>query len=384
MKMGRERKVIAGLIINPIAGMGGRVALKGTDGVVEEAVKRGARPIAEDLTRLFLHELSHYGESQGIRFMTGPDGLGESVLKDFDFRYDVIRHREVGYREVMGVKLPDTRAEDTEELARRMKGDVDILVFAGGDGTARDVFKAVGGELPILGIPTGVKMFSGIFAASPENAARLLVEFLLGNARLVERDVMDLDENAFRHDEVRPRHYGKVLTPYTELLLQGAKEPTKTDEAEDIEATIEALADELEDGVYFLGAGSTIKRLKDMLGIDGTLLGVDIVEVRNGKARLLVRDAAEGDLLRFVNKRPKVIVTVIGGLNFLFGRGNQQFSAEVLRNIPKENIIVVAAPSKVRDGFIRVYTGDSEVDEKLRGYIKVRVSPWMERMVKVV
>jgi predicted polyphosphate/ATP-dependent NAD kinase len=265
-----------------------------------------------------------------------------------------------------------------------MKGDVDILVFAGGDGTARDVFRAVGGELPILGIPTGVKMFSGIFAASPENAAKLLVEFLLGNARLVERDVMDLDENAFRHDEVRPRHYGKALTPYTELLLQGAKEPTKTDEAEDVEATVEALADELEDGVYFLGAGSTIKRLKDMLGIDGTLLGVDIVEVRNGKARLLVRDAAERDLLRFVNKRPKVIVTVIGGLNFLFGRGNQQFSAEVLRHIPKENIIVVAAPSKVRDGFIRVYTGDGEVDGKLRGYIKVRVSPWMERMVKVV
>ena len=373
-----------GLIVNPIAGMGGRVALKGTDGVVEEAIKRGARPIAPDLARLFLHELANYSESREIEFLTGPDGLGGDVLKESGFPYEVIRHRDVGYREILGVRIPDTTGEDTKELARRMLGKVDLMVFAGGDGTARDVFSVVGDRIPILGIPTGVKMFSGVFAASPEDAARLVVEFLRGNARLVERDVMDLDEDAFRHDEVRPRHYGRALTPYAELLLQGAKEPTKTDEAEDVDAIVEALAEELEDGIYFLGAGSTVKRLKDRLGIDGTLLGVDVVEIRDGEARLLVKDAAESDLLRFVDRDPKIIVTVIGGLNFLFGRGNQQFSAEVLRRVPKENIIVVAAPSKLRDGIIRVYTGDREVDEKLKGYIRVRVSPWMERMVKVV
>jgi len=373
-----------GLIVNPIAGMGGRVALKGTDGVVEEAIRRGARPIAPDLARLFLHELANYRESQEIEFLTGPDGLGEDVLKEFGFPYEVIRHRDVGYREILGVRIPDTTDEDTKELARRMLGKVDLMIFAGGDGTARDVFSVLGDRVPILGIPTGVKMFSGVFAASPEDAARLVVEFLRGNARLVERDVMDLDEDAFRHDEVRPRHYGRALTPYAELLLQGAKEPTKTDEAEDVDAIVEALAEELEDGIYFLGAGSTVKRLKDRLGIDGTLLGVDVVEIRDGKARLLVKDAAESDLLRFVDRNPKIIVTVIGGLNFLFGRGNQQFSAEVLRRIPKENIIVIAAPSKLKDGIIRVYTGDREVDEKLRGYMRVRVSPWMDRMVRVV
>jgi len=373
-----------GLIINPIAGMGGRVALKGTDGVVEEAIRRGAKPIAEDVARLFLGELSGYEEAGKIEFITGPGPLGEDVLKEFDFPFEVLRHREITYRKVGDVEIPDTTAEDTRELAERMVGRVDIIVFAGGDGTARDVFSSVGKRTPILGVPTGVKMFSGVFASSPEDAARLLVEFLRGNARLVERDVMDLDEEAFRHDEVKPRHYGKALTPYAELLLQGAKEPTKTDEAEDVQATVEALAEELGDGIYFLGAGSTVKRLKDLLGIDGTLLGVDIVEIKDGKARLLVKDAAEKDLLRFVDRNPKVIVTVIGGLGFLFGRGNQQFSAEVLRHIPKENIIVVAAPSKVSKGVIRVYTGDREVDEKLRGYMRVRVSPWMERMVRVV
>lgn len=373
-----------GMIINPIAGMGGKVALKGTDGVVEEAIKRGARPIAADVARLFLHELSNYAEGKDVEFLTGPNGLGEEVLAEFDFPYEVIRHRDVRYREVFGVRIPDTDSDDTKELVKRMLGRVGLIVFAGGDGTARDVFSVAGRKVPILGVPTGVKMFSGVFAASPEDAARLVAEFLNGNAGLVERDVMDLDENAFRHDEVRPRHYGKALTPYAELLLQGAKEPTKTDEAEDVDAIIAALAEELEDGIYFLGAGSTVKKLKDLLGINGTLLGVDVVEIKNGEARLLVKDAAEKDLLRFAGENTRIVVTVIGGLGFLFGRGNQQFSADVLRRIPRENIIVVATPSKLRNGFIRVYTGDREVDEKLKGYIRVRVSPWMERMVKVV
>ena len=379
-----KERVRIGFIVNPIAGMGGRVALKGTDGVVEEAVKRGARPVAEDFARLFLRELSGYEEAEKVEFLSGPGPLGENVLKEFNFPFEVIEHRKVDYREVLGVRIPNTTPEDTKELARKMLGKVELILFAGGDGTAKDVFSVVEKRVPILGIPTGVKMFSGVFAASPEDAARLLVEFIRGNAELVERDVMDLDEDAFRHDEVRPKHYGKALTPYAELLLQGAKEPAKTDEAEDVDAIIEAIADELEDGIYFLGAGSTIKKLKDGLGIDGTLLGVDVVEIKDGKAKLLVKDAAEKDLLRFVDRNPKIVVTVIGGLNFLFGRGNQQFSAEVLRRVPKENVIIVATPSKVKDGFVRVYTGDREVDEKFRGYIRVRIGPWRERLVKIV
>lgn len=371
-----------GLIVNPIAGMGGKVALKGTDGVVEEAVRRGARPIALDLARLFLNELSHY-EEDDFEFITGARELGEYALENFDFKYRVLRHRDFGYRDIMGLKIPDTWSEDTKILASLMVGEADIILFAGGDGTARDIYLAIDNRKPILGIPTGVKMFSGVFAASPENAAKLLVAFLRGQAQIVEREIMDLDENAFRHDEVRPRLYGRALTPYVELLIQGAKEPSKIDEREDVEAIIEALYEELEDGIYFLGAGSTVKRLKDMLGIEGTLLGVDIVEVKDGKGRLLVKDAQEKDLLEFVDRKPKIVVTVIGGLNFLFGRGNQQFSAEVLRRIPKEDIIVVATPSKVQKP-IRIYTGDREVDERFRGYMRVRISPWAEKMVRVI
>lgn len=371
-----------GLIINPIAGMGGKVALKGTDGVVEEAIRRGAKPVALDLARLFLGELSHYEESKGIEFLTGPKGLGEYAFKGLNFKYQVVRHREIGYREVFGLMIPDTTSEDTKTLAKLMADKVDILIFAGGDGTARDVYSVVDKKVPILGIPTGVKMFSGVFASSPEDAARLLIEFLRGNAEVVEREVLDLDENAYRRDEVKARLHGMALTPYLEALVQGSKEPTKVDECEELEALAEAVVEELEDGIYFLGAGSTVKKIKDRLGIDGTLLGVDVVEINDGKAELLIKDAQEKDLLKFVDKNPKIIVTVVGGVNFLFGRGNQQFSAEVLRKIPKENIIVVATPSKVKKP-IRVYTGDREVDEKLKGYIRVRIAPWKERIVRV-
>ncbi|NJE07087.1 ATP-NAD kinase [Thermococcus sp. M39] len=372
-----------GLIINPIAGMGGKVALKGTDGVVEEAIRRGAKPIALDLAKLFLSELSQYEKSKGIEFLTGPKELGEYALREFDFPYQVIKHREIGYRDIFGVRIPDTTNEDTKTLAKLMADKVGILVFAGGDGTARDVYSAVDKEVPILGIPTGVKMFSGVFASSPEDAAKLLIEFIKGDAEIVEREILDLDEDAYRRDEVKAKLYGTALTPYVETLVQGSKEPTKVDESEELEALAEAIVEELEDGIYFLGAGSTVKRIKDKLGIDGTLLGVDIVEIQDGRARLLVKDAQEKDLLKFIDKNPKIIVTVVGGVNFLFGRGNQQFSADVLRHIPKENIIVVATPSKVERP-IRVYTGDKKVDEKLKGYMRVRIGAWRERMVKVI
>ncbi|MFA4661921.1 ATP-NAD kinase family protein [Pyrococcus kukulkanii] len=373
-----------GFIVNPIAGMGGRVALKGTDGVLEEAIRRGARPVTPELAKLFLSELKNYNIK--IKFLTGPGPLGEDYLREFNFSHEIIRHREVGFRDIYGVKVPDTTAEDTKKLVKEMLGEVDLIVFAGGDGTARDIAEVVDLKVPILGIPTGVKMFSGVFATSPEDAARVLVEFLKGNASIEKRPILDLDEDAYRRDELRARKFYEVLTPVVETLVQGSKEAVRTEEEEDLEALAEAVAEDILDngGIYFLGAGSTIKKIKDKLGIDGTLLGVDVIRVKDGRVKLLVKDASEKDLLSFLKERPKVVVTVIGGLNFLFGRGNQQFSPRVLSEISKDDVIVVATPSKIREGIVRVYTGDRNVDEKFKGYIRVRVSPWMERLVKVI
>ncbi|MDK2868930.1 MAG: hypothetical protein PWP39_165 [Pyrococcus sp.] len=373
-----------GLIVNPIAGMGGRVALKGTDGVVEEAIKRGATPVTPNLVKLFLQELANYDIK--VKFLTGPGPLGEDFLKEFNFPYEVIKHRNISWKEIEGVKIPDTTREDSKYLAKQMIGKVKIIVFAGGDGTARDIVEVVGKSVPILGIPSGVKMYSSVFATSPEDAAKVLVNFLNNNAKLEEREVLDLDEEAYRRDELKVKIYGYSVVPIVETLIQGSKEAMKVDEKEELEALTEAVAEEIlsENGVYFLGAGSTIMRIKEKLKIDGTLLGVDIVEVKDGKAKLLVKDASEKDLLKFIDRDPKVVITVVGGLNFLFGRGNQQFSPNVLKKIPKENIIVVATPSKISGGFVRVYTGDKDVDRKFKGFIKIRVSPWMEKLVRAI
>jgi len=375
---------VISLIVNPIAGMGGKVALKGTDGVVDEAIRRGARPVAPDLVRLFLRELSTYPEARSIVFLTGPGPLGEDYLREFGFHFKVIP-MEIHHREVEGVKIPDTTAEHTKKLAREMLGKVNLIVFAGGDGTAKDIVSVVDEKIPILGIPTGVKMYSGVFAISPEKAAEVLVKFLQGEVKLEEREVRDMDEEAFRGDELKVKTYGKALVPVVEDLVQGSKEAVKAGDEGGLEALADAVAEEIleGEGIYFLGSGSTVKRIKDKLGIDGTLLGVDVVEVKNGRAKFLVKDATEKDLLSFLDRNPKIVVTVIGGTNFLFGRGNQQFSAEVLRRIPRENVIVVATPDKLT-GPVRVYTGNKEVDEELRGYIRVRIGPWMEKLVRVV
>lgn len=375
-----------GLIVNPIAGMGGKVALKGTDGVVEEAIKRGAKPVALELAKVFLRELSHYDEAKKLKFLTGVRELGEYAFNGLNIEFKVLKHGDFSYKIVEGIRIPETSAEDTKDLVRLMLGNgVELVTFAGGDGTARDIYSVVKNTVPILGIPTGVKMYSGVFASSPEDAAKTVVAFLDNKAEIKDEKILDIDEEGFRKDIIRIKNFGTAKTPHVKDLMPGAKEPTPVNENEDIEAIVEALIEELEDGVYFLGSGSTLKLLKDKLGIDGTLLGIDIIEIKKGKARLIVKDAQEKDLLRFVNHKPKIIITPIGGQGFLFGRGNQQFSADVLRHVSKEDIVVISTASKLSHSkVLRIYTGEEEVDRKFRGFIKVKISPWSEKMVKVV
>jgi len=371
---GKDAKPTLGFIVNPIAGMGGAVGLKGTDGpeILEKAIKLGAKPVAPTRAKEFLRALSSV--KTRIRLVAAAGNMGE------------FEAREIGFEPVVvGEAKERTTSEDTKVAARRMADmEVDLLVFCGGDGTARDVLDAVGMRIPVLGVPTGVKMHSAIFAVNPEAAARIAMRFLWGELPLKEGEVMDVDEEAYRAGRLSAKLYGYVMTPYEPSLIQGMKIPSPVagDEEDNKRAIAKYVVENMEPGVvYIIGPGTTTRPIADELGLEKTLLGVDVVQ--DGK--MLAKDANEKEILRQIEgKRAKIIVTPIGGQGFIFGRGNQQISPEVIRRVGRDNIIVVATKSKM-SGLerLRVDTGDAEVDEMLRGYLRVVVDYGEEVIVRV-
>ncbi len=357
-----------GLIVNPIAGMGGSVGLKGTDGeeILREAIRRGAKPVAPGRTLRFLKRLKTLLESEDLKLQlyTYPHPMGEKEALKAGFKPTVIGK----------LASEKTTAEDTIKAAREMeKASVDIIVFAGGDGTACDIYEAIEDRVPVIGIPTGVKMHSGVFASSPEAAADLLVKYLEGSVPLGTVEVMDLDENLFRKGILAAKLKGYLKSPIDRFLLQSSKsysQPTHDEELNKMGIAKEVVEQMEKDTLYIIGPGTTTKAIADMLEIDKTLLGVDVV--LNGK--LIAKDVDERKLLELLDKfdKAKIIVTPIGSQGFIFGRGNQQISAKVIRKVGKENIIVIATHGKLaKTPFLRVDTGDPELDEKLRGYWKV-------------
>ncbi len=377
--MGASMRI--GFIVNPIAGMGGRVGLKGTDGTAYlEALKRGAEPVSPGRARRFLRRLMDLGVGVFL-FYTGPGPMG----------YDVVR--SCGLRGVKVVVVGEltgglTSAEDTKRIARLMLDrGVDLIVFVGGDGTARDLLDVVDQEVPVLGVPSGVKMYSGVFAVSPEAAADIVHAFLRGETIVAEEEVLDIDEEAFRSDRLVVRLYGYMLVPVLPGYIQSGKQliPDTLGEVENKKAIARFIVENMEpDTLYILGPGSTVKAIADQLGVPKTLLGVDAVF--NGK--LVGRDLDEKGLLKLLNKYPraKLVVTPIGGQGFILGRGNQQISPAVIRRIGgKKGVIVVATRRKLQGlKVLRVDTGDLEVDNMLRSYIKVIVDYNTMAVVKVV
>ncbi|MEZ0393713.1 MAG: ATP-NAD kinase family protein [Desulfurococcaceae archaeon] len=354
-----------GLVVNPVAGMGGSVGLRGTDGpALEEALRRGARPVAPGRAVEFLRHLLGIGVTVELVVAGGQMGLEEAIAAGAG--------RLVA--EAVGVGGPRTTREDTVRAARAMASRVDLLVFVGGDGTARDIVDAVGTSVPCLGVPSGVKTYSAVFANTPAEAAKVVEAFSRGAAELAEREVVDADEEALRRDELSLRVYGYLLVPVVGGLVQPSKGlHSGPDEEGNKDAIARYLAETMEPGTpYILGPGSTVKALSRYVEGRLTLLGVDVVVDR----KVLMSDAWERDLLEVLDRygRAYVVVTPIGRQGFIFGRGNKQISPAVLRRVGKENVVVVATASKMAElEVLRVDTGDAEVDRMLRGYYKVLV-----------
>lgn len=352
-----------GLIVNPIAGMGGRVGLKGTDGpeMLRKAIELGAKPWAEERGAEAMAVLSALRDS--IEIYTYPRQMGENSC------------RRAGIEPiVIGSIGEETTAEDTVRAAREMmKLGVDILLFVGGDGTARDICRAVGTELVTLGIPAGVKVYSSVFAASPRAGGELALKFLRGEiSEVVEAEVLDIDEEAFRQGRLSVKLHGYLKIPYDSGFIPGGKVPSSHSESYDREAIAAELLETMEDDViYLIGPGSTTKEVMRALSLDYSPLGVDAVLNR----KLIGKDLNEKQILELISgRKAKVVVTPIGGQGYVFGRGNQQISPEVLRRLGKENVIIVATRGKLeslRGRPMLLDTGDDALDRELAGYYKV-------------
>ncbi len=363
-----------GFIVNPIAGMGGAVGLKGTDGkaILERAMILGAKPIAPARAESFLSEMKPV--KGRIRLVVGAGRLGEDEARNRGFACAVL-----------GKKKKETTAEDTMKLARRITdAGADLLVFCGGDGTARDILNAVDNSLPVLGVPTGVKMHSAVFAVGPRAAARIAMQFLWEELPLREAEVMDVDEEAFRAGRVSARLYGYVLTPHEPDLIQGVKMASPMTESEmrnQAAIAIYVIENMKPDVVYIVGPGTTTRTIGDLLDEKKTLLGVDLF----CNKKLIANDVNEKQILEKINgKTTQIIVTPIGGQGFIFGRGNQQISPRVIREVGQDNIIVIAAEGKLRSlKSLRVDTGDPSLDDALRGHIKVIADYKKEHMMRI-
>ena len=331
-------KVRLGVIINPVAGIGGKAGLKGSDGeaVQRLARERGAVPEAPSRALAALRELLPAADR--LEIVTCPGEMGEEECRAAGLSARVLE---------MDRHVPTT-AEDTAEAARRMAAEkVRLILFAGGDGTARDLCRAVGRDVPALGIPAGVKIHSAVFGADPRLAGRLACRFLTGQAMpLRDREVLDLDEEAYRGGRLQAGLYGYLRVPFEDGMVQHMKAGSSPEQAS-AAGIARAVTEEMEDGVYYvIGAGTTTQGIFDRLGQPGTLLGVDVVLDR----KTVGLDLSEQEILALITgKRAKIVISPIGGQGYLFGRGNQQLSREVLDAAGTGNIIVAATPQKLAD-----------------------------------
>ena len=367
-----------GFVVNPIAGMGGSVGLKGTDGpkTVERARQRGAQPVAGNRA---LRAISVLGAgAAGVSWQTANGAMGADVLKACGVRFSEVEG---------GSDRPTAHATRAVVKAFIAEG-VDIIVFAGGDGTARDVASVVGLQTPVVGIPCGVKMHSGVFAVTPEAAGRVIAKLCVAPSNGTDYrrvEIMDIDEDALRAGRLNARLYGFVRAPHLRNLVQHAKAtPPLADEGM-LEALAHEVAAEMTDGTYYLvGPGTTAKRPMDALGLSPTLLGVDIV--RNG--HLVAADVTQAQASQQVGGGPLAIITgVTGGQGFVFGRGNQQIGPVFIRRCWPDDVIVLASSEKLfglpRPELI-VDTGDQELDRALRGFARVRTGPRRSVMMRLI
>ncbi|MGC9009177.1 MAG: ATP-NAD kinase family protein [Sulfolobales archaeon] len=372
--------------INPVAGLGGEAGLKGSDYIdISKVLQEGYRLVSYEKAERFFKALD-IEYSHNIELIVPQDPMGCSVASKYRTKFKSVYCENL---ETPLVNQLTTRAH-TMEFIRKYIHKCDLLIFVGGDGTARDVLETLSSieaeNKIILGIPAGVKVYSGVFARSPETASRILSYYMNHVMEPVKRPVIDADENELRKGSLVIRNYGELTTLYIEELIQETKSSYSTYKDFDYEGVaryLDEIFSERIDRLFIVGPGSTLKKVFEYLYIDKTPYGVDAIYMR----KLIGKDLSRKDIDELIRKYEKIniILTPIPGTRFLIGRGNQQISADVYRRIDKKDLIVITSLSKL-SGKNTVYidTGDPEVDNKLSGYIRAIVGYREEILIKLV
>ncbi|MED5452183.1 MAG: NAD(+)/NADH kinase [Candidatus Thermoplasmatota archaeon] len=373
-----------GLLVNPDAGLGGRLGLKGSDGQAKLARSMGAEDRSGPRMKAMLEHFSsiHRASFDEVSWVTSEGRMGTDWLPE----------SEIGSINTVHSSSGGTSAADTQDAVNALlDSEIDLLVYAGGDGTTRDVVAALetaeSSETPVIGVPTGVKMHSGCFAASPKAAAEALSSWLIGDLLLASTEVLDLDEDLYRQGKWVVRLYAEAMTPSSPRWMQGSKQRVEVSGEED---TTEGLADHIreilvtDDRMIIWGSGGTLRKIGEMNGFEPTTLGIDAT---TGKEQVGT-DLSESDLLELLSEHDgptTLLLSPMGGQGFLIGRGNLQLSPQVLRLIGIDNILGVVTPAKLLSvRKLRIETGDSELDAEfaamrymkvLQGYRTTRVLP---------
>ena len=357
-----------GLVVNPIAGLGGAVGLKGSDDprIQEMALQKGAKPKSGERVTAMLAGLRERIRDRNVRFLTAAGAMGETWLAASGCAHDVCFHPTTGHA---------TTADDTRSAVREISSrGVDLLVFAGGDGTARDVLDAAEQSQVVMGLPCGVKMYSGVFVVTPVAAAELIAAMILGERVGGESaEVRDIDESAYREGRLSSKYYGELVVPAAHEYVQATKVGGIESEPLAQEEIAAGYAESMDDATtYVMGSGTTVGAVMRYLGLENSLLGVDVV--RGGQC--IAQDVSSAQLLKAIADGPsKLVVGVTGGHGFLFGRGNQQISSEVIAKVGRDHIDILATRTKLEalaNQWLEVDTGDANLDRRLQGIYKVR------------
>ncbi|PWJ17036.1 ATP-NAD kinase family protein [Jannaschia seohaensis] len=370
-----KRPLKIGLIVNPNAGLGGAVGLKGTDGpdIVAQALARGAVAQAGPRVRRAMARLA--ARVPGAALVTVPGALGAEWVEGLDLA-----------TEVRALPQVTGTARDTWQAVMAM-ADCDLIVFGGGDGTARDVAGRVPSGTGILGVPCGVKMHSGVFAISPEAAGALLADLLEGQGPVDWDDaaeVMDIDEDALRAGRIAPRLYEQARTPKAGSRIQASKGGPRKDWGAELMGAAAEVVQQMEEGtVYVIGPGTSAGAVMRAAGHAPTVLGTDAM--LNGA--VVARDATARQLEDVSAGHPvKIVLGVTGQQGFLLGRGNQQIGPALIRRAGRGGLIVLGTEDKIAalaQPRLWVDTGDPDLDAEISGFVRVRTGYRREMMMRI-